>query len=1625
MKRAQMKKFMALAGVLLAVALAWWALRPSPQGVQLKTSFGQRNQLSRQLARRLKAGLPVQPAIATKTNTVAKAKDVVPVEDPGGEIIATRVSALPPLRKGDKVGELREWIIQPETGWTTHLEERYRPNEVGQLELVETREYAANQVLLTLEASVDVKALRTALALRKITVSEPLMPLQKGGCIVAVSCDAKRFETVADLMSQIHQVNPRLQPEIDPVVKACRIPSDAYMGQLWGMKQIQAPEAWDIVTCATNVRVAVVDTGINYYHEDLTDNIVRDTENLEFPWVFGRNFVVGIAANDPMDDNGHGSHCAGTIGGRGDNELGVAGVAWQTQLVPVKILGANGSGALSAQISAFNWCRQNGINILSCSFGGGPFLTAGYTAIRQLEIMDIMLACAAGNEANDNDRSPAYPASYDLGNIVSVAATTNDDALAEFSNFGLTSVDIAAPGYEILSTCPSYLTMFGLVPYWSSLDQDTSYLSIAGTSMATPHVSGAMALVKSHYPDDVYWQTIQRITLNGDDVDALHDYIATGKRLNVYKAILSLIPPAPIVTATPGMYEDRVEVSWKPVKGATYYKLWRRWSEGGVMKELTDWTTDLSYIDKEAEPKVGWHYYVRCSKHADGHDASPVSPAGVGYKLSPILDDWDSGDDTALGATILTPTADAQTHGVHSLSQWDAEDWFRVKVSANQTYVFESTGAYDMIAELYSAASTNRADLLVTDDDSGTNDNFKVVWTPTEDGTVFLRVRAFDNSRAAWYTLHYSIPGFTDKWDPADDVASTATVLTPTFEEQTHGLHALSGTDTEDFFAIELEAGKTYVFATQGDTDTFGELYQGATDAGSLVAWNDDGMDERSGNLFNFRLVYKAKESGRHYLRVKLAPSGGSAGTYNLVCSLAPDSYDLVFTENEVVAYVKEWTINGFFTTEAEGKHGQTSFALGEQVYLKWALNETNFVAVSENVTNLVELLNANGERAAWGHAVVLNGLSADEFYDFTTEFPMLPAGAYVVRLTLNKDINGNASVPELATKDNVKMCAFNVVATKADVTGLEILGNASIAAKESTKYTCKATYGDDTVADVMPAWSITQGADLATVLADGTVTVGNVTSNSTITLRAVFGGQLVTRELTVTPEADPVSSAFPEVVTYPSDPMTVAVTVMIDGVLAEKGDEVAAYCGTDVRGTAKIGADGTAKLSISIAAPGEQITFKVFDASAGDEGAILSCSETIVGVAGRDYGALTLTCASEDPFGDPAAGGDWTAGWTPAKILASVKINDAPASAGDMVAVYADGKLVGKQVVALDAAFGGAPTVARCDITVYIKEEAELSFQVWSKGNRKYYSSATKATLKPGATLGSSEERFLIEATDQTRLQIVLPHAGWHLVSFNVLPIDPRPSVIFTNPNINIVRFEDGRNDWCPGDPDDDIKLEIGKGYWVHTNNSCKWTVTGTANPGCTIQLVEGWNLIGYTLEREGRVDDVLREALKSGTITEIASGDADYPVGNLATMQPGQAYWVCVSKKGEVTFHRVGMISAAQVTKPNYGPFNAAEVVRDPVRPVRYQGAIVKIGSALAGYGDCVGIYDANGELRAVARVENNQGRVSFPVMRTRALSCMCRSGMRRAKIRRRSIRRRMDSRRRRQARSTRICC
>ena len=226
---------------------------------------------------------------------------------------------------------------------------------------------------------------------------------------------------------------------------------------------------------SANVLVGVIDTGVDYNHPDLAANIwtnpgeiagngIDDDGNGYIDDVHGYDFVNNDG--DPMDDNGHGTHFSGTIGGVGNNGIGVAGVNWNVKIMALKFLDSGGSGSTANAVAGVQYATMMGVDVTSNSWGGGGFSQALYDAIDAAGAANIAFVAAAGNNGANNDTSPAYPAAYDLPNIISVAATDDNDELASFSNYGAASVDLGAPGVDILSTLPG--NQYGLLsaPRW-------------------------------------------------------------------------------------------------------------------------------------------------------------------------------------------------------------------------------------------------------------------------------------------------------------------------------------------------------------------------------------------------------------------------------------------------------------------------------------------------------------------------------------------------------------------------------------------------------------------------------------------------------------------------------------------------------------------------------------------------------------------------------------------------------------------------------------------------------------------------------------------------------------------------------------------------------------------------------------------------------------------------------------------------------------------------------------------------------------------------------------------------------------------------------------------------------
>lgn len=259
---------------------------------------------------------------------------------------------------------------------------------------------------------------------------------------------------------------------------------------------VDAPEAWQITTGSSSLVVAVVDTGLFYGHRDIADNLwinpreeangLDDDGNGYIDDFNGWDFVN--EDNDPDDDQFHGTHVAGTIAAVRNNGYGIAGVAPNVKILPLKVLGSDGSGDTAGLVRAIDYAvllKQSGVNVavINASLGGGDRLDALENAIRRADKAGIVFVAAAGNDGSDNDTSPVYPAGYDLANVISVAALTGHGALADFSNYGARSVHVAAPGDGI----------------WSSIILNF-YLPFSGTSMAAPHVAGIAALLKSRNP---------------------------------------------------------------------------------------------------------------------------------------------------------------------------------------------------------------------------------------------------------------------------------------------------------------------------------------------------------------------------------------------------------------------------------------------------------------------------------------------------------------------------------------------------------------------------------------------------------------------------------------------------------------------------------------------------------------------------------------------------------------------------------------------------------------------------------------------------------------------------------------------------------------------------------------------------------------------------------------------------------------------------------------------------------------------------------------------------------------------------------------------------------------------
>jgi subtilisin family serine protease len=372
-----------------------------------------------------------------------------------------------------------------------------------------------------------LKALKGRLAKRFAGIKGGRLTLVKPHSGIALSLLRKRLANHPDVAYA--------EPDYYQFTHATKAPNDPLYPLQWPVADnpdghdIDAPTAWGQRTsCA---KVAIVDTGIDTDHPDLVANLYKskdkpnnnkdDDKNGYVDDTYGYNAIKGKGSGE--DNDGHGTHVAGIVAGRANDALGVSGICWSAKLMPVKFMNSQGKGSTSNAIAAIQYAVKQGFKIVNCSFGSSSKSSALKDVVDYAQDHKVLLVVAAGNNSQNIDKHPEYPASYGESNILTVAATTDEDQLASFSNWGSTGVDLAAPGDSVLST---YL--------------GGGYKVLSGTSMATPYVAGVAAMLRKQEPDATYGNIRYAIRHKVDKPPALNNKVAYDGRLNAWKALKAI-----------------------------------------------------------------------------------------------------------------------------------------------------------------------------------------------------------------------------------------------------------------------------------------------------------------------------------------------------------------------------------------------------------------------------------------------------------------------------------------------------------------------------------------------------------------------------------------------------------------------------------------------------------------------------------------------------------------------------------------------------------------------------------------------------------------------------------------------------------------------------------------------------------------------------------------------------------------------------------------------------------------------------------------------------------------------------------------------------------------------------
>ena len=532
--------------------------------------------------------------------------------------------------------------------------------------------------------------------------------------------------------------------EPDFLVSRTVVPGDQGLAQgwLWGLRNtgqnggiegidIDAVRAWDTTTGSRDVIVAVIDTGIRYTHQELIGQMWSNPNEIPGNGVDDDNDgyidnVHGVDTvnfdGDPMDDNGHGTHCAGTIGAAANDGNAHVGVAWEVSLMACKFLSADGWGYTSGAIAGIDFAVANGARILSNSWGGGGESQSLYDAIVRAREAGVVFLAAAGNSGVDTDSQPHYPSSYDLENIIAVSAIDRNGQLASWSNYGKNTVDVGAPGVDIFS---------------SVSDSDSSYAYYSGTSMATPHVAGVVALMLANNGGLSVVEAKAQLLSTSIPLDSLEGRTVSGGLVNAAAALGG---------GNDGQLELGLRVSESPLRGGRSAALFATLTNNGpvtgadIIGTLNGDQLDFFDDGKGPDENAGDGIYSAVVEvpmdrsieealfevTATAGDLSPVSQSlAVPVIHPPANDNFDeraglSGRKVLLGGFSNIGATAQERERRHYYFAPEKTVWFTwTAPRSGRADMWLRGSNFDTILAVYRGGTFNRLRRVARDDDSG------------------------------------------------------------------------------------------------------------------------------------------------------------------------------------------------------------------------------------------------------------------------------------------------------------------------------------------------------------------------------------------------------------------------------------------------------------------------------------------------------------------------------------------------------------------------------------------------------------------------------------------------------------------------------------------------------------------------------------------------------------------------------------------------------------------------------------------------------------------------------------------------------------------------------------------